>query len=92
MSSIQELLRHLARPDVAELALGTGRAPAVKMGGVYRAVGAVPLSSDDILELLKQAGAPEGQPLGVAAIKFWERDAGQKKGRKRRTCYDNVPI
>jgi hypothetical protein len=35
---------------------------------------------------------PEGQPLGVAAIKFWERDAVPKKRRKKRTLYDNVPI
>jgi len=78
LSAIQELLRHLARPDVAELALGTGRAPAVKMGGVYRAVGTAPLSSNDILELLKQAGAPEAladkplqwstQAAGVGAV------------------------
>src|SRR5215218_10317245 len=38
------------------------------------------------------AVTPEGQPLGVAAIKFWERDAGPNKGRKKRTLYDNVPI
>jgi hypothetical protein len=38
------------------------------------------------------AVTPEGQPLGVAAIKFWERDAGQTKRRKKRTLYDSVPI
>jgi twitching motility protein PilT len=76
LSSIQELLRHLARPEVLELALGTGRAPAVKMGGVYRAVGTVPLSSNEILELLKQAGAPDGQALAEKPLQWSTQAAG----------------
>src|SRR5215207_1237387 len=34
---------------------------------------------------------PDGQPLGVAAIKLWERDETPKKGKKR-PCLDKVPI
>jgi hypothetical protein len=35
---------------------------------------------------------PDGLPLGVAGIKFWEGDRAPKKGKKKRTIYDNVPI
>jgi hypothetical protein len=34
---------------------------------------------------------PDGQPLGVAAIKLWERDEAPKKGKKK-PCFDKVPI
>jgi len=34
---------------------------------------------------------PDGQPLGVAAIKFWEREEAPKKGKKKPSP-GNVPI
>ncbi|MGZ3458266.1 MAG: type IV pilus twitching motility protein PilT, partial [Archangium sp.] len=38
MKTITELLRHLARPGVLELALITGRTPMVRTGGGFESV------------------------------------------------------
>lgn len=44
-----------------------------------------------ILMHSSMAITPDGQPLGVAAIKLWERDEAPKKGKKK-PCLDKVPI
>jgi len=44
-----------------------------------------------ILMHSSMAITPDGQPLGVAAIKLWEREEAQKKGKKKPSL-DKVPI
>ena len=53
MKSLTELLRHLARPGVLELALISGRPPMVKTSGGFESVGAAVLSVDELLAMLR---------------------------------------
>jgi twitching motility protein PilT len=56
MAYIKELLEHLVRSDVTELALATARNPCVKINGVYEIVDRTILSTDEILMMLMVAG------------------------------------
>jgi twitching motility protein PilT len=56
MAYIKELLEHLVRPDVTELALATARNPCIKLNGVYEIVDRTILSTDEILMMLMVAG------------------------------------
>lgn len=56
MAYIKELLDHLVRPGVTELALATARNPCVKMNGAYEIVDRTILSTDEILMMLMVAG------------------------------------
>jgi len=56
MSYIKELLDHLLRADVTEVALATARNPCAKVNGVYEIVDRTILSSDEILMMLMVAG------------------------------------
>src|SRR5688500_19818823 len=85
MKSLATFLRHLGRPGVTELALGTGRPPCVKHEGAYRPLAPEALTSEDILQLLAQTtgGTPpavseqptqwaaqvEGMPVDIVALK-----------------------
>jgi twitching motility protein PilT len=56
MAYIKDLLEHLVRPGVSELALATARNPCVKMNGTYEIVDRTVLSTDEILMMLMVAG------------------------------------
>lgn len=56
MAYIKELLEHLVRPGVTELALATARNPCVKLNGAYDIVDRAILSTDEILMMLMVAG------------------------------------
>lgn len=56
MAYIKELLEHLVRPGVTELALATARNPCVKLNGTYDIVDRTILSTDEILMMLMVAG------------------------------------
>ena len=56
MAYIKDLLEHLVRPGVSELALATARNPCVKMNGTYEIVDRTILSTDEILMMLMVAG------------------------------------
>jgi twitching motility protein PilT len=70
LASITELLRYLSRPEVTELAMASGKPPAVKMSGAFRAVGSAALSSDEILDMLQESGAPDVQALGEKPVQW----------------------
>ncbi|QRK09978.1 PilT/PilU family type 4a pilus ATPase [Archangium violaceum] len=53
MRSIAELLRHLTRPGVLELALISGRPPMVKTGGGFESVDNVPLTVEGLQATLQ---------------------------------------
>jgi twitching motility protein PilT len=63
LSQIRELLRHLSRADVAELALASGRPAVVKVGGVWKPVSPQVLSSEMIVAMLQDAGASNASVL-----------------------------
>jgi len=52
MKPIAELLRHLSRPEVSELALASGRNPSVKSNGAYQPVDAAIPTAADVLRAL----------------------------------------
>lgn len=56
MAYIKELLEHLLRPGVTELALATARNPCIKLNGTYEIVDRTILSTDEILMMLMVAG------------------------------------
>jgi Tfp pilus assembly pilus retraction ATPase PilT len=51
-----ELLRHLLRPEVFEIAVASGRLPCVRIDGGFEAIAEEPLESDAIIALLFAAG------------------------------------
>jgi len=56
MKPIEEMLRHLGRPEVSEFAIATGRLPCVKVFGSYQPVDDTAPSSEVILKMLVGAG------------------------------------
>ncbi|MBU8899005.1 twitching motility protein, partial [Corallococcus sp. M34] len=53
MKSLAELLRHLSRPGVTELALASGRPPMIRSGQGYEPVDPAALSTDDLVRALQ---------------------------------------
>ncbi len=53
MKTLTELLRHLTRPGVLELALISGRPPMVKTGGGFESVGDAVLTADELMGMLR---------------------------------------
>ncbi|WP_309894357.1 PilT/PilU family type 4a pilus ATPase [Archangium sp.] len=53
MKTLTELLRHLTRPGVLELALISGRPPMVKTGNGFESVGDAVLSVDELLGMVR---------------------------------------
>ena len=56
MKTIEQMLRHLARVDVAEFAIASGRLPCVKVGGAYQPVDDLAPTTDVILQMLVSVG------------------------------------
>ena len=56
MKTLDEMLRHLARPEVIEFAVATERLPCVKVGSKYEPLDDVPRSTDAIVEMLARVG------------------------------------
>ncbi len=56
MKTIEQMLRELARPDVAEFAIASGRLPCIKVGGAYKPVDDAAPSTDAILQMLVAVG------------------------------------
>jgi twitching motility protein PilT len=56
MKTIHQMLRELARADVAEFAIASDRLPCVKVGGNYEPIDDIPRSTTAILEMLATAG------------------------------------
>ncbi len=56
MAQIKDLLDHLLRPGVSEVALATARNPCAKVGGAYEIIDRTILSNDEILMMLMVAG------------------------------------
>ena len=56
MKTIEQMLRHLARVDVAEFAIASGRLPCVKVGGAYQPVDDLAPTTDSILQMLVSVG------------------------------------
>jgi twitching motility protein PilT len=56
MKTIEEMLRNLARADVLEFALVSGRLPCIKVGTAYEPVDADAPSLDDALQMLVHVG------------------------------------
>jgi twitching motility protein PilT len=56
MKNLSEMLRELARPGVAELAVASDRLPCVKVGARYEPVDDKPRSTEAILAMLVAAG------------------------------------
>ncbi len=77
MAYIKDLLEHLVRPGVSELALATARNPCVKMNGTYEIVDRTILSTDEILMMLMVAGgARHVDNLGVKPTSWGVRVEG----------------
>ncbi|MBJ6763434.1 PilT/PilU family type 4a pilus ATPase [Myxococcaceae bacterium JPH2] len=53
MKSLAELLRHLSRPGVTELALASGRPPMIRSGQGYEPVDPAALSTEDLVRALQ---------------------------------------
>ncbi len=60
MKTLQQMLRELARADVAEFAVVSDRLPCIKVGGKYEPVDENARSTEAILEMLVSVGR---QPL-----------------------------
>jgi len=71
MAYIKELLDHLLRPEVTELALATARNPCVKVSGAYEIVDRTILSSDEILMMLMVAGGARHVDLLGPKATMW---------------------
>lgn len=56
MKTIEQMLRELARSDVAEFAIASGRLPCVKVAGAYKPVDDTAPSTDAILQMLVAVG------------------------------------
>lgn len=56
MKTIEQMLRELARTDVVEFAIASGRLPCVKVGGAYKPVDDAAPSTDAILQMLVAVG------------------------------------
>jgi twitching motility protein PilT len=56
VKTIEQMLRHLARVDVAEFAIASGRLPCVKVGGAYQPVDDLAPTTDAILQMLVSVG------------------------------------
>ena len=56
MKTLLQMLRELARPDVAEFAVASDRLPCIKVGGKYEPIDPTPRTTDQILEMLVAAG------------------------------------
>jgi twitching motility protein PilT len=56
MKTLQQMLRELSRPEVAELAVKSDCLPCVKIGGKYEPIDDTARSTDTILEMLVSAG------------------------------------
>ena len=56
MKTLQQMLRELARPDVAEFAVASDRLPCIKVGGKYEPVDDTRGRPRHILEMLVAAG------------------------------------
>ncbi len=67
----QKLFQLLARPDVTELALQTGRPACALVNNAYRRVGTEPHRDEDIITLLAAAGGRE-HLAGLADGRSWE--------------------
>lgn len=77
MHAIEKMLRHLAREDVAEGAVATGRFPAVRIGDAWRATSEVALATDDILvQLTRLGGSRHVDGLSTAATQWQVRFPG----------------
>lgn len=77
MAYIKELLEHLLRPGVSEIALATARNPCAKVNGTYEIIDRTILSSDEILMMLMVAGgARHVDGLGVKPTTWGVRVEG----------------
>ncbi len=72
-----ELLRHLARESVVEIALASGRLPCVKEGPSFQPIADATISSDEIMEILFAAGGSRYvDDLGAAPVTWNYRFEG----------------
>ncbi|HEX7666408.1 MAG TPA: PilT/PilU family type 4a pilus ATPase, partial [Polyangiaceae bacterium] len=77
MLTVEELIRNLARSEVTEIALMTGRLPCVKVDGAYKPVDETARSADAILKILtKLGGARYLDDLGAKAVQWTTRVDG----------------
>lgn len=68
---LDKLLRYLSREDVAEVAVASGRFPAVKVGGAWKAVSQTAMTSPDIVSALEAIGAGAQAAAAVAGTQQW---------------------
>ena len=56
VKTIEQMLRHLARTEVAEFAMATGRLPCIKVDGAFKPVDDTAPTSDQIIQMLVAVG------------------------------------
>ena len=77
MLTIEQLVRHLTRAEVTEVALATGRLPCVKIGGAYKPIDDVARSADAIVTMLASIGGSRYlDNLGEKAVQWSTRVDG----------------
>lgn len=77
MIPLKTLFQHLARPEVTEVAMVSGRHPFARVSGSLEVLDADVLTSDDILQLLFNAGGSRYvDSLGPKAVQWATRAEG----------------
>src|SRR5215472_7095326 len=77
MLTVDQLVQNLARAEVTEIALSSGRLPCVKIDGEYKPVDDMARSADAILNILmKLGGSRYLEDLGEKAVQWTTRVEG----------------
>lgn len=77
MLTIEQLVKHLLRSEVSEVALATGRLPCAKIEGTYKPIDDTAKSADAILKMLATiGGARYLDDLGEKAVQWSTRIEG----------------
>lgn len=77
MLTVDQIVQHLARAEVTEVALATGRLPCVKIDGAYKPIDETARSADAIVTMLtKLGGARYLDDLGPKAVQWTTRVEG----------------
>ena len=77
MLTVEQLVQNLARAEVTEVALSTGRLPCVKIDGEYKPVDDTARSADAILAILTRLGGSRYlDDLGEKAVQWTTRVEG----------------
>ncbi|MGH7285848.1 MAG: type IV pilus twitching motility protein PilT [Polyangiaceae bacterium] len=77
MLTVEQLVQNLARAEVTEIALSSGRLPCVKIEGAYKPVDDTAPSADAIMKILmKLGGSRYLEDLGEKAVQWTTRVEG----------------